>query len=70
MGAINKRFSGSGLSDLLVAAELVQCGSVENALKGKHYSRGMRLHKLTYECLARRLLKSELIKPYQMNSNI
>ena len=40
---------------------------MENALKGKHYSRGMRLHKLTYKCLARRLLKSELIKPYLSN---
>ena len=42
MGTINKRFSGSGLSDLVVAAELIQCGSVDHALKGKHYSTGMR----------------------------
>ena len=63
MGTI-KHFSGSGLSDLVVAAELIQYSSVDHAPKGKHCSRGMLLHKLTYKCFARKPLKSDLIKPY------
>ena len=38
ISAINKRFNGSGLSDLLVAVEVVAEGSVDNVLKGKHNS--------------------------------
>ena len=40
MEIINKRF-WNGLSDLAVAAELVQYGLVEQTLKGKHYDRCM-----------------------------
>ena len=39
MSAINRRFNGSRLSDLLVTAEVITEGSVDNALKGKHYKR-------------------------------
>ena len=30
---------------------------MENALSGGHYKRCMRIHKLLYECLARRMIK-------------
>ena len=56
MATIHRRFKGSGLEDLAVAAGIVEAGSVEQAMKGKHYKRGMRLYKLTYEALARLLL--------------
>ena len=39
MSAINKRFNRSGLSDLLVAAEVIPKGSVDNELKGKYYKK-------------------------------
>ena len=58
MVAMYRRFKGSGLEDLAVAAGIVEAGSVDQALKGKHHKRGMRLHKLMYECLARLLISS------------
>ena len=60
MSAINKRFNGSGLSDLLVAAEVITEGSVDNALKGKHYKRGVQCFRLMYEVLVRRIIQQEL----------
>ena len=56
--AMYRRFKGSGLEDLAVAAGIVEAGSADQALKGKHHKRGMRLHKLMYECLARLLVSS------------
>ena len=58
MATIYGRFKGSGLEDLAVAAGIVEAGSTDQALKGKHHKRGMRLHKLMYECLARLLISS------------
>ena len=60
MNTIYKRFNGCGLSDLVVAAGLIEQGSVERAVSGKHYKRCMRIHKLVYECLARRMIKDHL----------
>ena len=59
MSAINKRFNGSGLSDLLVGAEVIAEGSVDNALKGKHYKRGVRCFRLMYEVFVRRIIQQE-----------
>ena len=39
--AIYKRFKGSGLSDVLVAAGVIAAGSVDQALRGKHYKRAI-----------------------------
>ena len=36
-----KRFLGSGISDLLVSAGLTEEGSVDQALRGKHYRQGL-----------------------------
>ena len=60
MSAINKRFNGSGLSYLLVAAEVIEEGSVGNALKGKHYKRGVQCFHLMYEVLVCRIIQQEL----------
>jgi hypothetical protein len=56
MNAIFKRFNGSGIKELLVSAGLIVDGSIEQALKGKHYNRAQRLYKLLYEALARHLV--------------
>ena len=40
--AINKRFSGSDLSEILVSADAISEKSVENALKGKYFWRAVR----------------------------
>ena len=40
MSAIYKRYKGSELGDVLVAGGVVAEGSVDQALKGKHYTRG------------------------------
>ena len=49
--AIYKRFKGSGLADTLVAAGVVVEGSVDQALRGKHYRRGIRCILLWREVL-------------------
>ena len=41
ISAIYKRFKGSGLSDVLVAAGVIAAGSVDQALRGKHYKRAI-----------------------------
>ena len=46
---MNKRFSGSGLSDILVAAGVIVGESVEQALRGDHYKRALRGHFLLRE---------------------
>ena len=51
INAIYKRFKGSGISDVLVAAGVVADGSVDQALRGKHFNRGVRCLRLFYETL-------------------
>ena len=58
MYAVYKRFKESGIADVLVAAGVVVEGSVEQALRGKHYRRGVRCILLWREALIhQRLLK-------------
>ena len=38
---IYKRFLGSGISDILVSADVMVARSVDQALKGKHYRQGL-----------------------------
>ena len=58
MSAINKQFKGSGLAELLVAADVIAEGSVEQALKGKHYKRGICCLKLVYGLLTRKSIQN------------
>ena len=46
MATIYRRFKGSRLEDLTLAAGVMEAGSKDQPLKGKHHKRGMRLHKL------------------------
>ena len=54
--AIYKRFKGSGLSEILVAAGVIVEGSVDQALRGKHYRRGLRCLMLWREALINKRL--------------
>ena len=56
INAINKRFTGSGLSDIIVSANIIADKSVDQAMRGKHYRRIVRAMQLTYEALQRRIL--------------
>ena len=58
MATMYRWFKGSGLEDPAVAAGIVEAGFADQALTGKHHKRGMHLHKLMYECLARLLISS------------
>ena len=55
--AMYKRFRGCGLSDILVAADVIAEGSVDQAMRGKHYKRGIRCLRLMYETLSRRIIQ-------------
>ena len=57
MSILNKRFGNAGLRDALVQSSIVAEGSVDSALHGKSYNRGIRLYKIYYEALNRLLLK-------------
>lgn len=63
MSAIYKRYKGSELGDVLVAGGVIAEGSVDQALKGKHYKRGLRCLKLMYEALMSQLVQRR-ITPY------
>ena len=56
MSILNKRFGDAGLRDALVQSSIIAEGSVEAALCGKSYNRGVRLYKVFYEALNRLLL--------------
>ena len=51
MGILNKRFGDAGLRDAIVQSSIIAEGSVDSALKGKAYNRGIRVYKLFYESL-------------------
>ena len=61
ISAIYKHYKGSELGDVLVAAGVIAEGSVDHALKGKHYKRGLRCLRLMYEALVSELVKVRLI---------
>ena len=63
------RFKGSGLEDIAISAGIVEAGSAEAALKGKHYKRGMRIYKSTYEAL-QRLMIDQLKELNPLDSSI
>lgn len=62
MSAIFKRYEGSKLEEVLVQAGVVAAGPVQQALKGKHFKRGLRCLRLFHEALT-----SKLIKPHVPN---
>ena len=59
MNGIYKRYRGTELDKLLVIADAVAAGSVDQALKGKQYQRGLHCLRASYECLLFQLLKDK-----------
>ena len=57
MAILKKRFFGAGLKDALIQSGVIAEGSVDSALRGKSYNRGIRMHKLFYESLQRLLFE-------------
>lgn len=66
MSAIYKCYKGSELEEVLVAGGVVAEGSVDHALKGKHYKRGLRCLRLMYEALLSQLFKGKLCQTFLM----
>ena len=48
-----KRFGDAGMKDALIQSSVITAGSIESALRGKCYNRGIRLYKIFYEALLR-----------------
>ena len=57
---IYKRFRGSGIADVHVSADVIVEGSVDQALRGKHYRRGVRCIMLMREAPIHARLKELL----------
>ena len=55
MHILSKRFSSAGLRDVLIQSVVIAEGSVDKALSGKMYNRGVRLYKLAYEAITRKV---------------
>lgn len=70
ISAINKRFDGSGLSEILVAADIISEGSVHQALRGKHYNRAIRCLTLMYEVLIRRVICRGFSEGLELSSEL
>ena len=70
ISAINKRFQGSGLSEIVVAADIISEGSVDQALRGKHYNRSIRCLTLMYEVLMRRIIRQGFSKGLELSSEL
>lgn len=57
MHILSKRFSDAGLRDVLIQSNVIVEGSVDKALVGKMYNRGVRMYKLMYEAVMMRVLE-------------
>ena len=55
MHILCKRFSAAGLRDVLIQSGVAAEGSVDKALSRKMYNRGIRLYKLAYETITRKV---------------
>lgn len=53
MAVIGKHFADAELASLMVESGVLASGSVSAVLNGKHYSRGIRIHKIAMETLQR-----------------
>jgi len=63
MNVIYKRYKGSELGEVLEAGEVIAEGSVDPALKSKHYQRGLCGLSLMYDALMSQLAKERRLIP-------
>ena len=57
---LGKKMDGSGLSDVLLEANLISSGSLQGVLAGKHYDRATNCHKVVLESMHRLLMQEYL----------
>ena len=57
INVINKRFAGSGLSDIIVSADVIAEKSVDQSFRAKHFNRIIRALQLTHEVLQHRIVR-------------
>ena len=50
---IGRRYASAGLRDVLIEADILACGSVDQVLNGRHYNRVIYSLKLMYEAMWR-----------------
>lgn len=67
---LEKSYSGGGIEELVVVAELVVSGSVKSTLFGKYYNGRLRLQKLTAEALLHILLKDYITNNPMTTDNL
>ena len=53
MHILSKRFSDAGVCDVLTQSSVIAEGSVDKALCGKMYNRGVKMYKLMCEAIMR-----------------
>lgn len=53
LAVIGKRFGDAGLRDVIIESEILGSGSVVGMLEGRHYNRGIRVHKIVFEAMLR-----------------
>ena len=58
MHILSKRFSDAGVRDVLIQSSVIAERSVDKASCGKMYNRGVRMYKLMYEAITRKLFDS------------
>ena len=68
LGVIGKMIAGTGFEDIVIEAGVCASGSIDQMLRGKHYNRSMRVHKLMYESLERLLLDAFYAKSADVSS--
>ena len=69
MYAVYKRFKGSGMADTSVTAGVVVEGSVDQALRGKHYRRGVRCIQLWRKALINKRL-AKILEHEELSEDI
>ena len=57
MHILSKTFSDAGIHDILIQSGTIAEGSVDKALCGKMYNRGVRAYKMVYEAIVRKVFK-------------
>ena len=71
MNAIYRRYRGSKLDEVLVIANAAAAGSVDQAIKGKHFHRGLCCLRASHECRLFQLLKDKSIHvPYDVQKKL
>ena len=60
MGILKKRFYDAGMKDVLIQSATVAEGSIERAMNGKSYNRGVRQYKIFYEASVRLMIPEVL----------